>query len=489
MKYRTKLYLFFLTISCISTLLALSIIQFQTRKDLFKEQQMKVVSIASSAAAMLDPEALKQIHTSADHNTPAYQSARQVLQKIRDANRTGDLYVKFLYTTKPDPKDPQKFIFLVDPEEKEEDFSPAGTENPGAADDELYNHLHENFSFDEMVRDPWGVWMTGYAPVFDAKGNYVATVGVDVSATHVNQALNRLYFYAAISFLISVLLSMGAAAYLAHRATESLTLLSNATVEIGKANFAYRIELKTGDEFQELGNAMNQMAEGLEEKERLKSGFAHYVSQHVLERIVKAKGSAKLEGERRKITVFFSDIRGFTHFAEQMPPEEVVTLLNEYFKTMLDIIVKHNGMLDKLIGDGIMAEFGAPVEDPEQERNAVLTAVEMYQALEQLRDKWKKEGKPEIAIGIGIHTGEAIVGSIGSEERMQYTAVGDTVNVASRLEQITKEGQYPIIISESTFKALKDEFPYKPLGSMTLPGREHPINAYAILPRTAEAKT
>ncbi len=485
MKYRSKLYISFISVSAISAIFAISIDLVKTRSYLFKEVQSKVVSISATTAAQVDGEILKQIKTLDDEKKPAYEQMRNVLRKARDANRRSDIYIKYLYTIYPSPEDPHKFLFSVDPEESAKDVSHAGTEDPGATPDLLYDHLNEAYSFGKFVKDPWGVWMTGYAPVYDDKGFYVATVGTDMGADLVNAELNQLYVFAAVAFIFSILISMVVATILARIVTESLAVLQEATKEIGTGDFSYRVHLQTHDEFEDLADSMNKMNEGLEEKERLKTGFAHYVSQHVLEQIVKSKGGAKLEGERRKITVFFSDIRDFTLLAETLPAEEVVKLLNVYFKTMLDIIFKHNGLLDKLIGDGIMAEFGTPLDDPEQERNAVLTAIEMQEALVELREKWKQEGKPLIHIGIGIHTGEAVVGSIGSEKRMDYTAVGDTVNVASRLEHLTKEKECQIIISETTYNALKGEFQAKSLGSITLPGRKSPINVYAILlPKT-----
>ena len=224
------------------------------------------------------------------------------------------------------------------------------------------------------------------------------------------------------------------------------------------------------------------MCAGLEEKERLKSGFSHYVSKHVMDQIMQAGGATKLYGEKRKVTIFFSDILGFTEMSETMSPEDVVSLLNEYFQVMIKIIFKYNGMLDKLIGDGIMAEFGVPLEDSEQEKHAVLAAIEMNRALIGLCEKWKNEGRPQIKMGIGMHTGEAIVGSIGSEEKMEYTAIGDTVNIAARLERVTRESKYPIIISESIYSKVHHQFKCVDLGVIDLKGRKKPIKAYGIDP-------
>lgn len=465
----------------LSIVSSLSVVIIQSRKAIFSRLQSEIIVVASGAAIGVDGEKIKQIKTEADQESPVYKEIADTLRRHRDANRRKDLYVKYLYITRPDPANPEKFLFVVDPEEKKEDFSPVGQENVGATKDRLYEHLKEPYSYGQLTEDQWGIWLTGYYPIFDSKGQYVASIGGDVSAKTVHKQLNRLLIVAIGSFTFSLFLSMFFATFLSRHASKALEALDDATVEIAKPNFDYRVELDTHDEFEDLAKAMNQMCEALQEKEKLKTGFSHYVSKHVLDRIVKEKGSTKLEGEKRKVTVLFADIRGFTRIAEQMPAEEVVKLLNEYFKGMLAIIFKHNGMLDKLIGDGIMAEFGAPIDDPIQERNAVSAAIEMYQELVELRRKWKSEGKPELDVGIGIHTGDAIVGSIGTEERMEYTAIGDTVNIASRLQRVSKETHFPILVSETTFNVIKDEFPYKELGPVTLTGRDQPINVYAIL--------
>ena len=202
----------------------------------------------------------------------------------------------------------------------------------------------------------------------------------------------------------------------------------------------------------------------------------------MLEKILKSDTPTNLEGERRKVTIFFSDIRSFTKISEQLAPEKVVSLLNQYFEKMIEIIFAHSGTLDKFIGDGLMVEFGAPLEDKEQERHAVRAAIHMQYELYKLAKKWLDEGYPEIIVGMGVHTGFAVVGNIGSDVRMEYTAVGDAVNVAARLEKSTKKLNKSIIISEDTYNAVKqyDEFKFEDLGEIELSGREKFIKAYAV---------
>lgn len=480
MKYRTKLYLAFIGIALFSTVLALGIVYFETKNFLFKELQSKIVSVAATTAAFTDPELLKQIRGRKDEGSPAFLQMQQFLRKARDANRRDDIHVRYLYTLMPAPNDPNVFWFGVDAEENPKDFSHPGEIDPDTPANRLQDHLEEPYSYKKLMKDQWGEWLSGFAPVFDKYRNYVGTIGADISGQAVEEAIHELLLLELPALLGSLILASIAATFLSRRASLSLTSICKAVQEIGEGNFNYEVHLKTNDEFNAVAEAINHMEKGLKERERLKIGFARYVSKHVLDKIIKSEMPTKLEGERRKVTVLFSDIRHFTSLAEKLPPEVVVSLLNEYFEAMLEATFSNQGTLDKFLGDGIMVEFGAPLDDANQEKNAVLTALAMHQSLKKLRDKWEKEGKPLVEMGIGIHTGLAVVGNIGSDVRMEYTAIGDTVNVASRLEQATKTLKLPIIISEETFKGLKGAFPAQNLGPLILPGREKEITAYSI---------
>lgn len=160
----------------------------------------------------------------------------------------------------------------------------------------------------------------------------------------------------------------------------------------------------------------------------------------------------------------------------------MLKLLNEYFTEMIEVIFNYGGTLDKFIGDGMMVEFGAPLEDKLQELHAVLAAIHMQLHLDKLSDKWEKEGKQRLGMGIGIHTGLAVLGNIGSELRMEYTAIGDTVNVASRLERFTKKIEKRIIISKSVYEKVKDHFIFEDLKEIEIPGRKGIIQAYSLDP-------
>ena len=219
------------------------------------------------------------------------------------------------------------------------------------------------------------------------------------------------------------------------------------------------------------------------EKRMVSHLFSQYVSQDVLDEVLHnyqdyLKSSA---GQKVEITVLFSDIRGFTTISETMPPEKVVEMLNVHFTVMADIILKHNGTIDKYIGDAIMAFWGAPVKTADHAELAVLAGQEMLEGLKEVNRILKERGfEHEIKIGVGINTGVATIGNIGSEQKKNYTVVGDTVNLSSRLESITKEYATPLLFSEYTYEKIKDKIRCKLIGNVKVKGRERSVDIYTV---------
>lgn len=214
------------------------------------------------------------------------------------------------------------------------------------------------------------------------------------------------------------------------------------------------------------------------EKRRIKKIFKQYVSEEVFEELLKYPSKIPLGGNRVQVTVLFADIRGFTLLSEKRDPSQVVSILNSYFTRMVDIILKNKGTLDKYIGDGILAYFGAPIEREEHAELAISSAREMISALDVL-DKELALNLP-LRIGIGIHSGEAVVGNIGSERKMEYTIIGDTVNTAFRVEDLTKEFHANILITEATFSRLKTKCRIIPEREITLRGKTKSAMLYRV---------
>jgi adenylate cyclase len=216
------------------------------------------------------------------------------------------------------------------------------------------------------------------------------------------------------------------------------------------------------------------------EKRKVRHLFGRYVAKDVCEQLIENPALAELGGKRREMTVLFSDIRGFTTVTEKGDPEALVAQLNEYFSKMVEVLFRHQGTLDKFVGDMVMALFGAPLDDERHADHAMECACEMVRELGALNRKWAAEGKTELDIGIGINSGEMIAGNIGSSSIMSYTVIGDNVNLGSRLESLNKEYRTRIIISDATRIRLKGTYDVQPLGDVIVKGKTRPVAIYTV---------
>ena len=228
------------------------------------------------------------------------------------------------------------------------------------------------------------------------------------------------------------------------------------------------------------GYSYRYLVEG-RKKEKIQSAMGKYISKDVMKNVVSNIDSVKLGGKRACVTVLFADIRGFTSISEQLSAEEVTNILNEYFSAIAPVIEKHNGILNKFMGDAVLAVFGEPIKNENHAVDAVKCADEMLKKVKQLQGKWLDEKKKKIEIGIGISTGEAFVGNIGSEERLEYTVIGDTVNTASRIENYNKVYKTKFLISEETFLRVQKYVDVIKIREVTIRGKSKKINIYEVL--------
>ncbi len=244
-------------------------------------------------------------------------------------------------------------------------------------------------------------------------------------------------------------------------------------IKIGR--FERRVKVNTSDEIGYVGDSINEMAKGLLEREIVKDLFGKYVSKEIRDQIL--SGGIPLDGELKEVTMLFCDLRNYTNMVHRSGPKNAVKMLNHYFEEMEEAIRENDGVVIQFIGDEIEASFGAPISVPKHPEKALRAAIEMCKRLETLRSEYHYE----LDHGIGLHTGIVLAANIGSPNRLSYALVGDTVNIASRIQELTKELGFRIILSESTLGGIRGEYRFRDLGRHTLKGIQTPVALFGLL--------
>jgi adenylate cyclase len=313
-------------------------------------------------------------------------------------------------------------------------------------------------------------------------GDYAIAAALDV--TTIKQIVLRNLIYALVVLLVATATSIAIGTRLATVMSRAIKRLQAAQKRLELQDFVHVDAVKTGDELEDLATGFNQMVDQLKAADEMKRTMGKYMARKVMAHLLKEKMS--LGGEKLNVTILFTDIRSFTSISENMDPQALVTLLNEYFTEMVTIVLGQDGVVDKYIGDAIMVVFGAPEPEPNDALRAVRSAVGMRDALRKLNDRIEARGMTPLRTGIGIHTGEVIAGSIGHEEQRQYTVIGDAVNLASRLESATKDLGVNILISEHTYEIVKDHVQARAMKEITVKGRARPVMTYEVIGLTGE---
>ena len=247
---------------------------------------------------------------------------------------------------------------------------------------------------------------------------------------------------------------------------------------VRKGDFEGKVIVTSNDEIGYTGDAINEMTEGLKERDFIKDTFGKYVTREIRDEIL--SGTISLDGELKNVTMLFADLRNFTPMVEGSEPKTVVQTINSYFKEMEEAIRAHSGLVVQYIGDEIEAVFGAPLFREDHPELAVQAALEMSRRLHDVNRTLEERGQPPLSHGIGIHTGKVLAASIGSPNRLSYALVGDTVNTASRLQNLNKEFGTEIIISEATRKVLKGKYALKALPAARLKGKKDPMEIFSL---------
>ncbi|MEW6516362.1 MAG: adenylate/guanylate cyclase domain-containing protein [candidate division FCPU426 bacterium] len=293
-------------------------------------------------------------------------------------------------------------------------------------------------------------------------------------AMTVKQAAAKLLIATAVVLLLGAIGAIVMAQYL----TQPIKRLVGGVLAIASGDLNQKLRVNRKDELGELTAAFNEMASSLREKELIKGAFSTYVSSQVMEEVLKNPGSMALGGARKRATILFSDIRGFTAMSETMQPEEVVSIINSYLSVQTEIILRNGGMLDKFVGDCVMAVYGIPLAKEDDALRAVRSALEIQIAVDEMNQRRRAAGEKTVTIGIGINTGDVVSGNMGSSQKMDYTVIGDSVNLAARLESVAEGGS--ILISEETYLQVNAKVVAERLTPLAVKGKRDKVSVFRV---------
>ena len=303
----------------------------------------------------------------------------------------------------------------------------------------------------------------------------LGAVHVGVSLDFIEQLVDKEKGFIIYVTVVMMTVGLAIAVYLGLRFSKPILELVAATEAIGKGDYRHRVELNRQDELGNLATAFNQMGEELFKHTLTRQSFGKYVGEEVLEMILADPEKMWLKGHKNDATILFADIRGFTAYAEDREPEEVVDMLNTYFEIATRAIMDYGGYVDKFIGDGVLGVFGVPVFRKDHVERAVRTALDL---MDQLHMR-SIHGNPLLSsVGIGIHTGPIVSGNIGSQVKMEYTVIGDTVNLASRLSEMATPGE--VLVTEAVYDRLRELVSVEPAGTRTIKGKIAPVETWRV---------
>ncbi len=438
-----------------------------------EELRLRLTDVVNIMASQIDGDLHSQVKTVADQKSKAFL---QLQNKLRDMRQRGT-EIANVYTMRK--MDNGQITFVVDASEK--NLSPIGEiyNNPS---DTLKNALNatpetkNTYSEPEPTADKFGIWLSAYAPIFTASGKLDGIIGIDVSAKNIieHELKHKITVYIVSTAVGLMMLPLGF--FIARRIRQPLAQL---TVEMEKVRkFELDNEVKVDSRIREIDSMVQQ----LENMKRGLRSFRKYVPADLVQELIELGVDAKLGGEKKNLTIFFSDIASFTTLSEKLEPEILVGFLGEYLNIMNASLLQHQATVDKYIGDGVMAFWGAPrfVDNPAIK--ACQAALECQQHIYQLNQKWKRAGlNLAFYTRIGINTGEVIVGNMGSDARMSYTVIGDNVNLTSRVESANKFYGTSILITETTYQEVKNHFVTRLVDYAVLAGKEIPIQLYELV--------
>ena len=441
----------------------------------------KLLNLARTGVLLIDPVAQVEAQRLSDQESEAYRRVQAALASIRKAS---ELTTPIYTLTDYDPATQRARVVVVS--DADEALQPGALFAVGPEAAQILGWTFEDgFARSTLIYWKWNAerrqreqWMTAFAPIVDTAGQTIAVVAVE------HQGALFSYWFEALSLAVMLacvaggLLATAVGAGLAWRVTRPISALTGGVTRVADGDLSLVLPVRSHDEVGRLTSAFNDMVEGLRQRDFIRNTFGRYVSPEVVKTLLESPEGLRFGGEKRDITVLMSDLRGYTQFAEQGDPTWVMETLNDYLARMTDIIIEYGGTINEFIGDAIFAVYGAPIPHHDHAERAAASALAMQRAMADINRANAEHGRPRFEMGIGINTGEAVVGNIGSEQRAKYAVVGAAVNLAARVEGCTVGGQ--IFLSPATYAQIHDLVEVAPPVPVELKGIAEPLLLYEL---------
>jgi adenylate cyclase len=468
------------------TLVTMGVVTYQlgVRAELDGLRQ-RLLAVVGTLSATLDADAIAALPLDTPELTPLQQGLRQQFAAISQS----DPDIETIYVFRP-TEEPTKLKFVVDYVQHGKAGVP-GELFPAADLPVLFQGFDRPVVEDRPYEDEFGLSLSGYAPLRSADGHVVGLVGADVQVSRLEQMQQRVWSVTAALFGVALgLVALGS--WLVARSIRApLKLMISATTAIASGALDTRVGFARRDEFGVLGSNFDAMADELRERQFIRDTFGRYVSEDVARTLLANRENLSLGGEERLVTILFADLRNYTSIAEVLSPTQMVAMLNTYFGAMNEVLDAHHGCVIEFLGDAILAVFGAPQYLSEHAEQAVNCALAMRQRLDSLNVAWEQTGLaqlwhaagvPRIDMRVGIHTGPVVTGNLGSKTRMKYAVIGDSVNVAARLETLNKELDSSILLSGEVRSRLSQDVAVltQDRGEIPIKGRSQTVRVFSI---------
>jgi class 3 adenylate cyclase len=409
----------------------------------------QLLNIARTAVLLVDPALHAEVQSTLSRESPAYQRLRKSLAAVQ---------TETLLTT------PIRTLADFDPTKRSARLVVAGDGSgrpgePVALAPELIEPLGWTLEdgvarYTRIYRNATGTWITALAPIVDARGRAIAVLSIDYAVDLYFDRLRELQTTIVQASVAGALAALLLGLLAARRLTRPIGALTEGVARVAAGDLSRELPVRSRDEIGQLTRAFNEMVGGLRQRDFIRHAFGRYVSPEVAKTLLESPEGLRLGGHKREVTVLMSDLRGYTRFAEQGDPARVMEVLNGYLSRMADIVIAHGGTINEFIGDAIFAVFGAPLDHPDHAERAAAAALAMQAAMDGLNRDNAGRGWPRFEMGIGVNTGEAVVGNIGSEQRAKYAVVGAAVNLAARVEGCTVGGQ--IFVTTATLERVRN---------------------------------